>query len=353
MITRAGRPRPGARARAGSHVGGVRAWRALAELDDHHAGQDERAADELQRARELIEQQPREANRRDDLEQRHERGKPRAEPPARRDAGRVGERRGDHAEADERQPPRDSLPGIRRRGGRRAHRQDADDAEHSQADRAHREAAARQGERRHAGARIGGHDEVRRGAEHRRERPRHAVQGQVGARQQIQDEYEPYGGDARARERQRAGTLPVAQPQPHDDGGRRGVLDQQRRADVHRRDGREERELRAGHRHRAVQQDAAHVAAQQTQRARRARAASGATTSAAMAIRASTTAPGLQPISMSPRARDPDRPNDTAETSARSSPPRTATPALLSFAIVAMANDNRSFGVSCQRVVRP
>ena len=141
----------------------------------------------------------------DDLEQRHERGQPRAEPPARRDAGRVGERRGDHAEADERQPPGDGFPGVGRRGGRRAHRQDADDAEHSQADRAHREAAARQGERWHAAARVGGHDEVRRGAEHRRERPQHAVQGQVGARQQVQDEHEPDGGDARARERQRAG----------------------------------------------------------------------------------------------------------------------------------------------------
>ena len=50
----------------------------------------------------------------------------------------------------------------------------------------------------------------------------------------------------------------------------------------------------------------------------------------AMAIRASTTALGLQPTSISPRAREPDSPNDTAETSARSSPPRTALPARLS-----------------------
>ena len=343
----------GPKAHHGSRVGGVRARRALAELDDDHAGDDERAADELQRARELVEQQPREDDRRDDLEQRHERGQPRAEPPARRDAGRVGDRRGDHAEADERQPPGDGFPGVGRRGGRRAHRQDADDAERSQPDRAHREAAAGQGERWHAAARVGGHDEVRRGAEHRRERPQHAVEGQVGARQQVQDEHEPDGGDARARERQRAGTLPVAQPQPHDDGGGRGVLDQQRRADVHRRDGREVRELRSGHRHRAVQQDDARVAPQQPPAPRSARAANGATTSAAMAMRASTTAPGLQPTSISPRARGPDSANDAAETSARSSPARTATPAPLSLAIVAMANDSRRIGVRCQHAVRP
>ena len=263
-------------------------------------------------------------------------------------------RRGDHAEADERQPPGDGFPGIGRRGGRRAHRQDADDAEHSQADRAHREAAARQGERWHAAARVGGHDEVRRGAEHRRERPQHAVQGQVGARQQVQDEHEPDGGDARARERQRAGTLPVAQPQPRDDGGGRGVLDQQRRADVHRRDGREERELRSGHRHRAVQQDGAHVAPQQTP-ACRAAPAPRAGRRRARRWRSGRARP-RRGSSRHRSARGPGSP--TARTTrprrARGAArPRTAAPARLSLAIVAMTNDNRRIAVSCQRVVRP
>src|SRR5919107_761506 len=76
------------------------------------------------------------------------------------------------------------------------------------------------------------------------------------------------------------------------------------------------------------------------QRPRSARAASGATTSAAMAMRASTTAPGLQPASISPRARAPDSANDAAETTASSSPARMATGALLSLAIAAMTDDN-------------
>jgi hypothetical protein len=130
-------------------------------------------------------------------------------------------------------------------------------------DRAHREAASGQGERRHAAARVGGHDEVRRGAEHRRERPQHAVQGQIGARQEVQDEHEPHGGEGRARQRQAGRTLAAAEPQPHDDGGGGGVLDEQCRSDVHRRDGGEVRELRSGHRHRAVEQDEAQVAPQQ------------------------------------------------------------------------------------------
>ena len=59
-----------------------------------------------------------------------------------------------------------------------------------------------------------------------------------------------------------------------------------------------------------------------------------------MAMRASTTAPGLQPTSVSPRARAPDSANDAAETTANSSPARTATAALLSLAIAVMTNDN-------------
>ena len=188
-------------------------------------------------------------------------------------------------------------------------------------------------------------DEVRRGAEHRRERPQHAAQGQVGARQQIQDEHEPDRGDARAGERQRAGTLVrgAATATTHDGRGR-GVLDQQRRADVHRRDGREERELRAGHGDRAVQEDGPRVAAQQPPACRAVLAPrTAATTSAPMAIRASTTAPGLQPASSSPRASEPDSPNDDGRDEREEQPGSHARRrAPLSSAIGAMSHDIRS-----------
>ena len=65
--------------------------RALAELDDDYAGDDQHAAAELEGAWELVEQQPRERDAGDDLEQRDERGQARAEPAAGGDPGAIGE----------------------------------------------------------------------------------------------------------------------------------------------------------------------------------------------------------------------------------------------------------------------
>ena len=65
----------------------------LPQLDADDAGQDQQAADQLDRPRELVEQQPGEQHAGDDLEQRDERRQPRAEAAAGGDAGGVGDRR--------------------------------------------------------------------------------------------------------------------------------------------------------------------------------------------------------------------------------------------------------------------
>ena len=86
-----------------------------------------------------------------------------------------------------------------RRGGRRVHRQNADDAEHSQADRALPRGRRPPG--RAAARRCASSADMTKyvaAPSIAAERPQHPAQGQVGARQQIQDEHEPDGGDARA-----------------------------------------------------------------------------------------------------------------------------------------------------------
>ena len=195
--------------------------------------------------------------------------------PARGDPGRVGEPGGDDAEGEDGHPPGDDRVGVdrRRRGG--AHRQHADGAEQRQLQRAEGEADARQRDRRQAGTRRRREDEVGGAPDHRRQRPQHAAEREVGARQQIEHEHEPDGGDRGAGDRQPPRTLAAAQPQPHDDRGRRGVLDQQRRTDVHPLHGGEVRELRAGDGTRAEQHEQAGVGAQRApaaaQRAQRER----------------------------------------------------------------------------------
>ena len=149
-----------------------------------------------------------------------------------------------------------------RRGRGRVHRQQPDDAQHGQHERAGRQPGARQGDRRQARSLLGREHEVRGGADHREQRPEHAERREVRARQQVEDEDEADRGQAGAGDGQRSGPLAVAQPQPDHHRGGRGVLDQQRRPDVHPLDGREVAELRAGDRQRAEQQDEPGVLAQ-------------------------------------------------------------------------------------------
>ena len=77
--------------------------------------------------------------------------------------------------------------------------------------------------------------------------------------------------------------------------------------------------------------------------------ASGATTSAPIARRTRTTAPGDQPASSSPRASDPESPNDSADATAK---PRPIPTTRVSCPMPAMANDSSGHRVTCQRVVR-
>ncbi len=66
----------------------------------------------------------------------------------------------------------------------------------------------------------------------------------------------------------RPGLLAVASPQPADDGDRGGVLDQQRNADLHVRNGVEVRELGTGNGDQPVGGDQAEIAAQHDHRPR-------------------------------------------------------------------------------------
>jgi hypothetical protein len=56
-----------------------------------------------------------------------------------------------------------------------------------------------------------------------------------------------------------------------------------------------------------------------------------------MAMRMSTTAPGLQPASRSPDASAPEKPNDAAEASANASPARVEVSSAMRF----MTDDSR------------
>jgi uncharacterized membrane protein len=87
----------------------ARRRRAFAELDDDDSGHDQRAAGELQGARELIEEQPGERHAGDHLEQGDEGGQARAEAAAGGDSGAIGDAGGDHPEPEQRHPPCDGA----------------------------------------------------------------------------------------------------------------------------------------------------------------------------------------------------------------------------------------------------
>jgi len=72
-----------------------------------------------------------------------------------------------------------------------------------------------------------------------------------------------HGRDRRADEREPAGALAVGEPHPQHHGDGRGVLDQQRDADVEALDRHEVEQLRADHRGQAVEGDRAGVREQQ------------------------------------------------------------------------------------------
>ena len=139
----------------------------------------------------------------------------------------------------------------------------------------------------------------------------------------------PSAASTGADQGQPAGPLAVSQPQPHHDGGRRGVLDQQRRRDLHVRDGREVEELGGRHRDQAVDERrcASARAAGASGRAGPPSPNGATTTARRWRSRASTTAPGVQPLSSRPRASAPDMPErrrrDQREGEPRHGPRRT------------------------------
>jgi hypothetical protein len=82
------------------------------------------------------------------------------------------------------------------------------------------------------------------------------------AREQVEHQHETQGCDAGTQDGQSTGSLAVADPEEDHDRGGRGVLDQDRRSDLHVLHGREVHELRAGHGDRSVHDHEAEVAAQ-------------------------------------------------------------------------------------------
>ena len=221
----------------------------------------------------------------------------------------------------DRHPPGDGGAGeVDRRRGRR-HLEHSHQTQRGQRHGADHQAAGGQGQRREAVVLVGGHHEVRRAADHRTESPQHPEQAQVSPGEQVEHQQQPERRHAGTGQRQPAGPLAVAQPQPHHDGGRSGELDQQRGRDLHVGDRGEVEELRGRDGEQPVADDRAPV--------RRSRMASGRAwpppraappRRRRCAMRASTTAPGVQPSASRPRASAPDRPNDAADTSANASP---------------------------------
>ena len=137
---------------------------------------------------------------------------------------------------------------------------------------------------------------------------------------EVQHQDEPGRGERRADEGEPAGALAVAQPQPHDDRSGSGVLDQDRRSHLHVLDGGEVAELCAGDRQDAVDQDQPCVAPEQRPAtAQRHDADRDEHRSARAPIRArASRRPGSSRCPGGPRARAPDSPKETADTTASS-----------------------------------
>ena len=106
--------------------------------DADDSGENERAAEELQRRRQLAEQQPGEQDREQDLGHADERGELGPEPAGRADAGHVGDDRGQHGQPEHRHDPADPVTEEGDVGGRGGHRQHADPAERGESGRARR-----------------------------------------------------------------------------------------------------------------------------------------------------------------------------------------------------------------------
>jgi hypothetical protein len=95
-------------------------------------------------------------------------------------------------------------------------------------------------------------------------------------KRRIQDQYQAHGGQEGTEERHRPGPLVVSKPEPADDGGGRGVLDEQGGRDGHVRDRGEVAELccgdgeqAVGHHHRALRRSGPPTRAARTSRSHR------------------------------------------------------------------------------------
>jgi hypothetical protein len=143
------------------------------------------------------------------------------------------------------------------------HRQDTDRGQDREGERADDEAGAGQRQRWQAAVGVSRDQEVRGRADHRGQRPGHPGPRQVRSGQQVQDQHQARCGQAGAGEGERAGWLMVANPQPGDYRRRCGVLDEERRRDVHRGHGGEVTELSARDGHDAVHQDLRQLRSQQ------------------------------------------------------------------------------------------
>ena len=297
----------------------------LAQLDHDHAGQDQqrrRAAGPAAAARRAAAR--RTARAATHLEQRDERRQPRAEPAAGGDAGDVGERRGDQAEHQERHPPGDACAGVRRprRWWRRigSRPTSPSDAEHRGADDAGRRRPATSGGRPlSSSAEITKYvaaPTIAASAHSTPTRLRSAPESRS------RTSTRPSAATTGADQRDRPGPLAVPQPQPDDDRRRRGVLDEQRRPDLHVL--RPRRSSRTGSRPPRPRRRAATSRALRRSSAQRPRSATtpnGSTTSGAehdpdqhRRRRRSSRRRAA------PRASAPDRPNETADTTANPSP---------------------------------
>ncbi len=186
----------------------------------HDTGQDQQAAEQLDRPRQLVEQQPREHHARDDLA-----AAPRTTPAGSR-AG--GWRRCRWCRAAPRSPRRGPAAGpttstVRagvldaRRGG--VHRQQPDQAERRPRTTAPTTSPP-------AASAIGGRplsssaeiDEVRRRADHRGQRPEHTDQAEVGTGEQVEHQHQAErgeaGADQRDADRDAARAAATARPRP-------------------------------------------------------------------------------------------------------------------------------------------